>query len=195
MKRAIRNSLFAKALCLGLFILVVFSTTSVYSATVDQVLYGSWTPGSGGGGYQPFSLFDSSLGTLYRIDVITDIELSGIDPTGAGSYWRYSFSSVPSGYLFYYGETMFDGVYHREFSNTNDTVTGNVPPQAFFPLTNCIGSSGTNYQGISNVSSVTAQATTHLTYYYTPVPIPSAMLLLGSGLAGLVGLGRWRKKK
>lgn len=28
-----------------------------------------------------------------------------------------------------------------------------------------------------------------------PVPIPSAMLLLGSGLAGLVGIGRWRRKK
>lgn len=28
-----------------------------------------------------------------------------------------------------------------------------------------------------------------------PVPIPSTMLLLGSGLAGLVGIGRWRMKK
>ena len=30
---------------------------------------------------------------------------------------------------------------------------------------------------------------------FTPVPIPSTMLLLGSGLAGLVGIGRWGRRR
>lgn len=73
MKRAIRNSFIAKVLSLALFILVIFPTIPAYSSTIDQVLYDSYTPGIGGGGYQPFLLFDSSLETLNRVDVTIDI--------------------------------------------------------------------------------------------------------------------------
>ena len=47
--------------------------------------------------------------------------------------------------------------------------------------------------GVTNLTGVDSNS--KITYDYVATPIPGAVWLLGSGLAGLVGIGRWRRRK
>lgn len=163
--------------------LLVFSTMPVYSATIDQVFTSDWTNVPGGYSYQQYYLFDSSLGTLSGITITIDTSLSGISPSGNSVFVRYDFYS--SDYWFYNQKFMYEGDYHRTWSNFNDTVAewAPEPDTSFREKIYWIGSSGsqgTFYQEAGmyfrdNLESFTFNSTTHLIYDYTPAPVPRTL--------------------
>jgi len=159
--------------------MLMFFIGTAEALTIEQVLYNSWVGVSHAAvkHYQPFKLFDGSLGTLNKVEVHIDTTLLSITPDdgvlAASSF--YSSNQKLLTYKFFTQDTMLGGSYSRTWSITKDTVPGFLPSEDtyFQQLQNWVTmSDGTFifYQDTGSVAPApyTFSSTTRLVYDYTP---------------------------
>lgn len=155
----------------------------------EMYLNGEWV--NMGYDYQPYT---ASVETLESVDLSIAIEVSGMQ-IGDTFRYRTSFSTgySPIAYQFYIDEWFYDVQSTDLEINKHYLITS--PAELDIWTNPEFGPNGQYYfESTTYNNSHTVNVTTQLTFDYSPVPEPTTMLLLGTGLAGLAGFRRKFKK-
>jgi hypothetical protein len=194
-----------KRLIVGLVVVVLLSSC-VHASIIEQEFTNKWTAElweragvihAWHWQYQPFSTFDSSLGTLTQVTVTLDLSLT--EATLEEDTFKFSvdfFTGWGGNWLFVYSESLSEISEEpieikREwvFSSPADLSRWTDPEY---------GPDGHHHFGSKTFDAPhTIEASTHLIYEYDPAPVPlPASGLIWLGLFGsMVVAGWWRRRK
>ena len=184
-------------MCTCIFLIPAFAGATVL--TFDDISGDPFNPianGYGGLNWSNMYAFDPVAsgfsGTGYQLGIVsgTNVAFNGIGDQAAVSDGTFDFNGA------YFSSAYNDGIlltvtgYLGAVQMYQSQVTLNVVAAQYYSF---------NFLGIDSLTFSTSPslqfAMDNFTYNNAPVPEPSTMMLLGSGLAGLVGYGRRRFKK